>query len=213
MKGLSKVLVLGILGMSLLPVLAEAADLYVPGGYATIQSAVNAANSGDTINVAAGTYNEAVYITKGIALVGAGSNSTTIAAQGLGDTNTVTFNGTATNNASISNFTIMGATGDYPNGRGITCSNGSPSITNNTISGNKEGIICDSSSPSITNNTISGNKYDGINCYSSFPPLVTTMFGGIVIITSAVMREQMTSLLILYLLEEATIIYNPPPLA
>ena len=58
-----------VLGMILVPVLTEAVDLYVPGGYATIQSAVNAANSGDTIYVSAGTYNEAVYVNKGIALV------------------------------------------------------------------------------------------------------------------------------------------------
>jgi len=78
---MKKVVLAGlVLGMGLMAGLVEAADLYVPVGYATIQSAVNAANNGDTITVSAGTYTEAVYINKGIALVGAGSNSTTITA-------------------------------------------------------------------------------------------------------------------------------------
>src|SRR5688500_9861160 len=46
---------------------------HVPGEYATIQSAVAAAQSGDTILVAAGTYSENVVIsTSGVRLVGGG---------------------------------------------------------------------------------------------------------------------------------------------
>ncbi|MBU1261526.1 hypothetical protein KKG61_09670 [bacterium] len=105
MKGLRKVLVLGILGIGSL---AGAADIYVPDDYATIQEAVNAANDGDTIYVSAGIYNEAVYVNKGIALVGVGTP--TITASGLGDTNTVTFEGNATNNVSISGFIMAWAT-------------------------------------------------------------------------------------------------------
>ena len=43
-------------------VLANAADLYVPEGYPTIQAAVNAANSNDTIHIAAGVYAGQVLI-------------------------------------------------------------------------------------------------------------------------------------------------------
>lgn len=53
----------------------------VPGAYATIQSAINAAVSGDIINVAAGTYTEDLTIPvgkTGLEIVGAGSGSTII---------------------------------------------------------------------------------------------------------------------------------------
>ncbi|MFH1860467.1 MAG: right-handed parallel beta-helix repeat-containing protein [bacterium] len=147
--------------------------------FTTIQAGINACPVGGTVSVAAGTYTEAVYVNKGIALVGAGSNSTTITAAGLGTVSTVIFTGTATNNALISRFRITGATGDWDNGGiGIYCNQGSPTITNNTISGNTvSGIRCNSSFPSITNNTISGNDY-GIRCELSSPSITNNTISG-----------------------------------
>ena len=46
--------------------------------FSKIQNAINAAASGTTINVAAGTYNEAVVINKAISLIGAGRDQTII---------------------------------------------------------------------------------------------------------------------------------------
>ncbi|MBU1345284.1 MAG: right-handed parallel beta-helix repeat-containing protein [Proteobacteria bacterium] len=143
------------------------------GTYTTIQIGVNACPEGGTVSVAAGIYTEAVYINKGIALVGAGSNSTTITASGLGNTNTVTFEGEATHHASISGFTITGT-----RGRGIYCINGSPTITTNTILGNYGGIYCDNSSLSITNNTISGNSGFGIYCDNSSLSITNNTISG-----------------------------------
>ena len=42
------------------------------GGYATIQAAIAAATTGDTIMIAAGTYNENVVVDKGVTLLGLG---------------------------------------------------------------------------------------------------------------------------------------------
>ena len=65
-----------LVGSAGMPV--KAATLSVPGGYATIQAAIDAADPGDTISVAAGTYNEQVTINKNVSIIGAGSDQTII---------------------------------------------------------------------------------------------------------------------------------------
>ena len=66
-----------LVGSAVIPV--RAATLTVgPGGYATIQAAVNDAAPGDTISVAAGTYNEQITINKSVSIIGAGSDQTII---------------------------------------------------------------------------------------------------------------------------------------
>ena len=62
----------GLLLFLATPLSALAADLYVPANYATIQAAVNAAVSGDTIHIAPGVYVEQITITnKNLTLAGA----------------------------------------------------------------------------------------------------------------------------------------------
>jgi hypothetical protein len=56
--------------------------LNVPGSYPTIQAAINAATVGDTIEVAAGTYNEDINLVSGICLEGAGVDQTIISKSG-----------------------------------------------------------------------------------------------------------------------------------
>lgn len=57
---------------------AISAEIHVPGDYETIQAAINAASSGDTIYVAADRYKEILSINKSITLIGAGATSTTV---------------------------------------------------------------------------------------------------------------------------------------
>ncbi len=57
---------------------ASSTTLIVPSQYSTIQSAINAANSGDTVKVLRGTYTEQLFINKSITLLGAGASSTVI---------------------------------------------------------------------------------------------------------------------------------------
>lgn len=53
-----------------------ASILQVPGGFPTIQAAINSAEPGDTIQVSAGTYYERVVVNKSVALLGEGREST-----------------------------------------------------------------------------------------------------------------------------------------
>src|SRR5207253_5955324 len=73
----------------------------------TIQYAVNQANSGDTVSVAAGTYNESVSVTKRLSLVGSGA---TIDAAGESTPpNGVVVSGSSAAGTAIHGFTVENA--------------------------------------------------------------------------------------------------------
>jgi hypothetical protein len=122
----------------------------------TIQGAVNKASSGDTINVAAGTYNEQVTISKTVTLKGAQAG--TDARTRSGAESIITYAGgpvqIEADNVVIDGFTIQGASTD-PNvdfsalGAGIwtnpgfSGTNGGHQILNNIIQNNIAGIEAD----------------------------------------------------------------------
>jgi hypothetical protein len=82
MKRMTLIIVLAVLGVSGAASSASSATTLcvraAPGCYATVQAAVDAAQSGDTIAIAAGTYAGGVTIDKSVTIVGAGARQTTI---------------------------------------------------------------------------------------------------------------------------------------
>ncbi|MCB9513377.1 MAG: hypothetical protein H6694_03595 [Candidatus Latescibacteria bacterium] len=72
----SVVLVLSLLLLTL-SLSSHAAVITVPGDYVTVQEAVDAAAPGDTVDVAAGSYEEQVVIAN-LLLRGAGAGSTVL---------------------------------------------------------------------------------------------------------------------------------------
>ena len=154
----------------------------VPADYPTIQVAIDAANNGDEINIAAGTYNEANLNPGGKAITiqgtlnGDGSLATTIDAQQNGNVFTIVSgedNGTV-----IQNLSITGGANASLDGGGIYCNQSSPTIAGCTIFGNTSqegsGIHCyNNASPTISDCTIKDNTalVGGIYCEDSNPTI------------------------------------------
>jgi parallel beta-helix repeat protein len=144
---------------------AASATIFVPANVGTIQEAINLANSGDTIAVAAGTYKENVIINKNLTLVGDGQDVTFIVASTTNDA-VVTI---TANEVKMSGFTIKnGFQGMY-----IQSSNMSV-VSNNTFTSNiAEGVyIYSSHGNALINNTISLNGFEGIFVLNSIDTLI-----------------------------------------
>ena len=155
-----------LLILILLVTSADAATLTVGPGetYTTIQSAINAASPGDTIEVQSGTYNEHVVVNKQLTLRGnnTGGGLPVVDAGGSGNTITI-----SADDCILEGFVAIGS-GAYP-GSGIKATSSGNTITGNTATGNSGiGIyLYSSSSNTITGNTASGNTNYGIYLASS----------------------------------------------
>jgi hypothetical protein len=163
----------GLLGLCLwtgAPVPLGAATLCVnPGGtggcFSTIAAAVSAASSGDTINVAAGTYgppgeSAPVSINKDVTIQGAGADQTFIDAGGSGPVLSIS--------ASVNLLGLTIQNGKNGGGGGGILFFGSiltisdSVIRNNTAGGGGGGLASFSGgSITITNSTFSGNSAGG----------------------------------------------------
>jgi len=133
--------------------------------FTTIQYAIDAATAGDTVNVAAGTYNENVNVDQSLTLQGASSATVTVNAA---DSNVDVFMVTASN-VNISGFTVSGTTLDGHAGIYLNAGVAYCDIYNNIVTGNWDGIWLGAGSNHNTlhNNNVSGNTRQGFEVYIS----------------------------------------------
>jgi Right handed beta helix region/Fibronectin type III domain len=148
------------------PLLAAAATVIaVPSSQPTIQAAINAAQNGDTVVVAPGTYYENLNFDGKAVTVesSSGPGATIIDGRSLGPV--VTF-GSGEGPASVlQGFTLQHGQANLDGG-GISIGYASPTIVGNVITGNTAcdgggGIAASFASPVIRGNTITGNGQAG----------------------------------------------------
>lgn len=149
------ILVLIILSMGL----AQSATIGVGGtntSFNSIQSAIDTAEPGDTIDVYSGTYKENVFVYKALKIRGIinGSSMPTIDAGGKGSAITLTADGVLLEGLMMTNSM---------NGSGIEIASRNNTIIGNMASKNKFGIyVYSSSNNTIINNDLRYNLYAGV---------------------------------------------------
>ena len=164
-----KPLLLSLLIAALFSAAAEAQTIRVPGNFATIQAAINAAQPGDTVRVAPGIYVERInFLGKAITVVSEAGPDVTIIDGNQGGS-VVAFVSSEGPASMLDGFTIRNGKAEPFGGGGIRIMapaggspGSSPTIRNNRIVGNVAcgggaGIYIDSGTAIIQNNVISGN--------------------------------------------------------
>lgn len=169
--------------------LVRAATHAVTPGPNAIQTAINAANSGDTIEIAAGVYNESLVITKSLTLVGQGS----VTIQSI-DGNNKGADIQNTSNVTLTNLTFDGTNATTPPVTGIDINSVDGITLNNIVVRNysKNGIsVVTQQDPSyvvgknpvLNNVTVENTGWAGIAFYprstsGNDVPLTGVQFSG-----------------------------------
>jgi hypothetical protein len=110
--------------------------------YGTIADAVAASGSGDTIDVAAGTYtNDFFYIGHSLTLQAVGGEAAIVATAEPPDGKAVITEGVPGANVVINGFDISGARVDDGNGAAIRYEGGALSLSNDYFHNNQEGLL------------------------------------------------------------------------
>ena len=150
-----------------------AGNLYVsaPGtGFSeeTIQAAITAASTGNTVNVEAGTYHEDVTISKQVNLLGAGIDQSIISGPVGGSTATIGVGGSS-NGSLIDGFTVtrdgntVATWNDNLNLTGLSIqANGGIEVRNSKFTGNRTGIDINTGNNNYIHNNIVDNNRTGI---------------------------------------------------
>lgn len=179
--------------------------IHVPADQPTIQAGINAANNGDTVLVAPGTYNETIDFTgKAITVESSGGPASTTIVWAYPPTHddpfnlfVVTFQTNETRSSILSGFTITGAGlpfSDFqkvvPQGfsdvaigevtGGVEVLNGAaPTIVNNIVTGNGcAGIFSSDGAPLIENNQINNTEYPTSYSGLEYSPGYNACFSG-----------------------------------
>jgi hypothetical protein len=161
---LSVVLALLMLGLGTVPATQAATTCVNPTGtdacYSTIQAAITAAASGDTINVAAGTYTENLSIfDKNLTINGAGAGKTII------DGNASANGWIVYSNSQLALTGVTITNGNGPAGGGGIYNAGAMTLAGSDVSVNSASVfgggIANFGTATIENSSISGNKTSG----------------------------------------------------
>ena len=135
------------------------------GGFATIQAAINAATAGDTIMLAAGTYNENIVLDRAVTILGANHGVTGTGTRGLESVITGGFEITGAG-AVIDGVKITGGAPAFGSTDAIHVSADSVTITNSVLQGagaaDTFGLETENGA-GITGLIISNNLIDGWN--------------------------------------------------
>lgn len=140
---------------------AGAAVIHVPGDYSTIQAGINAAQDGDTVAVAPGTYkgegNRNIELfSKAIAVLGSGPDTCLIDCQN--ETHGFYCHHGELETTVLSGFSVM-----YSSSSGIRCEQSSPAIENIHVDHCQSGISCSYSDASVRN-CIMNTDGTGLHC-------------------------------------------------
>lgn len=135
-----------------------------PADFHTIHEALDAADSGDTIQVKAGIYYEHLVINKAVSLIGENKETTIIDGNRTGDIVQVQV---LEGNVTITGFTVRNSGPYWPDDGIIIHYGNNCNISLNNIVNNTYGIEIWSSGNSIVGNNISANSGDGIRLSNS----------------------------------------------